>query len=190
MWEGAAWQPLGAGFNDSVYSLTTWDPDGSGPLNDHLVAGGFFASAGAAVIVNRIARWDGAAWQAMGAGLDGSVEALTTWDPDGPGPLPAALVAGGPFTTSGGAPVKRIAMWDGVAWQPLGSGCDDGTVFALTTFDPDGTGPAIAQLVAGGSFGASGGVAVNHIARWDGSTWSAFGSGTNSTVLESTAKRS
>ena len=35
--------------------------------------------------------------------------ALTTWDPDGNGPLPAQLVAGGAFTTAGGVTVNGIA---------------------------------------------------------------------------------
>src|SRR5262249_24972436 len=37
-----------------------------------------------------------------------------------------------------------------------------------------GTGPA---LYAGGLFTTAGGVAANHIAKWDGSRWSALGSG-------------
>src|SRR5258708_33671922 len=46
-------------------------------------------------------------------------------------------------------------------------------VAALTVFD-DGTGPA---LYAGGKFTAAGGVVVNNIAKWDGTQWSALGSG-------------
>jgi hypothetical protein len=42
-------------------------------------------------------------------GADGAVEALTTWDPDGAGPLPAMLVAGGYFTSIEGTPVYHIA---------------------------------------------------------------------------------
>jgi hypothetical protein len=34
------------------------------------------------------------------------------------------------------------------------------------------------DLVAGGSFTTAGGVAANRIARWNGASWSAFGSGT------------
>ena len=49
------------------------------------------------------------------------------------------------------------------------------TVRALTVFD-DGSGPA---LYAGGAFTTAGGVAANHIAKWNGSSWSALGSGMN-----------
>jgi hypothetical protein len=39
------------------------------------------------------------------------------------------------------------------------------------------------DLVAGGDFTTAGGVAANSIARWNGSSWSALGSGTDGTVL-------
>lgn len=46
---------------------------------------------------------------------------------------------------------------------------------AFTVFD-DGNGPA---LIAGGNFVHAGGVTVNFIARWDGTSWSSLGGGTN-----------
>jgi len=45
----------------------------------------------------------------------------------------------------------------------------DGSVQALTVFD--------GKLIAGGGFTIAGGVTVNFIAAWDGSSWSALGSG-------------
>jgi hypothetical protein len=47
------------------------------------------------------------------------------------------------------------------------------TVLALTVFD-DGTGAA---LYAGGGFTTAGGTPANHLAKWDGTQWSALGSG-------------
>ena len=43
----------------------------------------------------------------------------------------------------------------------------------------DGGGPA---LYAGGDFTTAGGVAANGIAKWDGSSWTALGSGMNADV--------
>ena len=43
----------------------------------------------------------------------------------------------------------------------------------------DGSGPA---LYAGGEFTSAGGVAANYIAKWNGSSWSALGSGMNGIV--------
>jgi len=53
----------------------------------------------------------------------------------------------------------------------------DGQVYAATTWDPDGSGPAGPQLVVGGFFRSAGGVAANGIARWDGTTWQPFATG-------------
>src|SRR5262245_53284145 len=60
------------------------------------------------------------------------------------------------------------------SWVPTfgAPGLDD-VVYALTAFD-DGNGPA---LYVGGSFRRAGPVGVSHIARWDGTSWSALGSG-------------
>ena len=88
-------------------------------------------------------------------GVNGDVKAATTWDPDGAGPLPPAVVIAGSFTYAGAAFAGGIAMWDGAAWQPLGAGFDL-TVGALTVFN--GT------LVAGGQFTFSGGTSVPHVA--------------------------
>ncbi len=41
---------------------------------------------------------------------------------------------------------------------------------------------ASGNLYAGGNFTTAGGVAANHIAKWNGTSWSALGSGMNSTV--------
>jgi hypothetical protein len=101
--------------------------------------------------------------------MDDLVQSLAVFD-DGGNP---ALFAGGEFTTAGGAAASRIAKWDGSSWSPLGSGMGGGAVHVLTTFD-DGSGPA---LYAGGEFVSAGGVGASKIARWDGSSWSAMGSG-------------
>ena len=48
-------------------------------------------------------------------GVDGPVAAMTPWDPDGPGPLPAVLAVGGTFAVAGSTPANRVAAWDPVA---------------------------------------------------------------------------
>src|SRR5262245_46710132 len=46
------------------------------------------------------------------AGTVGAVSASTMWDPDGPGPAPAALVVVGPFTVPGAPPIANLAVCD------------------------------------------------------------------------------
>ena len=50
-----------------------------------------------------------------------------------------------------------------------------GQVYALLPL-PNG------DLVVGGAFSTAGGVAVSNVARWDGASWSALGSGTDDDV--------
>ncbi|HTF90761.1 MAG TPA: hypothetical protein VK843_20240 [Planctomycetota bacterium] len=106
-------------------------------------------------------------------GLDGAPYVMTMWDRDGAGPQPAMLVAGGAFTTAGGVPASKIAMWNPTTatWSPLGSGMND-YVLSLAVM-PNG------DLIAGGGFSTAGGVPAKGIARWNGSAWSALGSGTD-----------
>ena len=113
------------------------------------------------------------AWSALGLGVDARVQALS----EGPG---GVLVAGGIFDNAGGAPAARIAAWDGAAWSPLGAGMPGqpfgAGVFALTRLG--------GNLIAGGNFNQAGSTAADHVAMWDGSTWSGLGniSSTNSAL--------
>ncbi len=106
-------------------------------------------------------------------GADSGILALAVFD-DGSGP---ALFAGGTFTSAGGAAASRIAKWNGTTWSALGGGVTGGfvaaSVQALAVFD-DSSGAA---LYAGGHFGFAGGMAADHIAKWDGTSWTTLGSG-------------
>jgi hypothetical protein len=188
-WDGTNWNDFGWGFDAPVHSLTTWSPDGTSLAQ--VIAGGAFIYAGAdstgPVQVNNIARWDGSEWRALGTGLSGDVRALISWDPDGPGPLPPRLVAGGDFPWP--ASIGNIGWWDGAAWHTFGWGLD-GPVRALAIWDPDGPGPLPALLVAGGDFvhagaDSTGQVTVNGVAAWNGTAWSALGSGPGSGTVTS-----
>ena len=91
----------------TVTALAVFD-DGSGPA---LHAGGGFTSAGD-VPANRVAKWDGTNWSALGAGIAASfagarVDAFAVVD-DGGSP---SLVAAGIFDLAGGAAVGNIAEW-------------------------------------------------------------------------------
>ncbi len=173
--DGSTWSPLGSGtVGGYVSSLCVFD-DGSGT---QLYAGGSFSSAGGFVSAN-IARWNGTSWSGFTTGLDGPVRSLAVHD-DGSG---SALYAGGDFTHAGALVCNRVARWDAAGWSALGSGMAGGvqgatTVRCFSSFD-DGTGTA---LYAGGVFTSAGGTSASRIARWDGSSWSAVGSGTDGEV--------
>lgn len=106
------------------------------------------------------------------ASLNGPVNALTVWDPDGPGERPAQIVAGGSFSAAGGRTISNIAIWNGSAWEPLGApGAEgvNGTVYALSVFQGD--------LYAGGEFSLAGNAPATALARWNGAQWSSVETG-------------
>lgn len=161
-WDGTEWSALGNGLpdtNDTVMSLAI-------DASDHLYVGGWFnterGSPG-----NNIVKWDGSVWSPLGAGTNGSVRAIAI-DASG------AVYAAGGFTTAGGQPANYIARWDGGSWSPLG----DGLGGVTDPKDPDALAfDGAGTLYVGGYFTTAGGEPASKVARWDGSTWSALGSG-------------
>ena len=162
-WNGASWDGLGSGLNPGTNGPVTAlavAPDGT------LYAGGSFSVAGG-VSANYIAKWDGSTWSPLGLGTNGMVWALAV-GPDG------NLYAGGEFTKAGGVDAKCIAIWNGSKWLALGSGMSDKSGYPYVhtlAVGADGT------LYAGGYFSQAGGINANRIAKWNGSSWSALGSG-------------
>ena len=146
----------GTGAIGSVRSLHVYD-DGHGAA--------LYASPGLASPAT-LARWAGDHWEPV-TGLTGGIALCMAEFDDGSGP---ALFAGGALVP----PPQSVGLvrWDGTTATFPGGGVN-GTVHALAVFD-DGSGPA---LYAGGLFTQAGGVTTNDIARWDGQTWSAVGTG-------------
>jgi trimeric autotransporter adhesin len=170
------WAPMGAGTNSAVIDLEVFD-DGSGPA---LYAVGAFTVAGG-VEANRIARWDGTEWSALGEGLNNSALTLAVGRDEAGND--SALYVGGSFTTAGGIEANRVARWDGESWSPLGEGVD---ALVRTLAVLDDTGDEGHALYVGGNFTTAGGIEADYVARWDSSTeaWSSLGSGVNSSVYD------
>jgi hypothetical protein len=169
-WNGTAWSIVGASTTWATVSALAVFDDGSGSA---LYAGGEFTNMGG-VPAASIARWNGSAWSAVGAGFGpGSVavRALTVFDEDfGAGPY---LVAGGRFSASAATPLASIARWNGSNWLPLASGLAGSAysgspteVYALATFD-DGLGSG-RDLYAAGNFLGAGGIPATFVAKWEG----------------------
>jgi hypothetical protein len=131
-----------------------------------LVAGGDFTTAGGSA-ANRVARWSGTSWSALGSGVNQSVRALEAL-PNGD------LIAGGAFTTAGGIPANRVARWDGIAWSGLGAGIAPGSSFgSVASLErlPSGA------IAVGGTFSTAGAIAAQNVAIWNGASWSTLGLG-------------
>jgi hypothetical protein len=161
-WNGTVWSAVGTGVNSGMNAC--------GVYNGALYVGGSFTTAGG-LASPRLARWNGA-WQVITGGANGDINAMVTFDP-GTG---QQLYIGGLFTMVNGVSANRVARFDGTTWNALGTGLGS-LCYGLAGYD-DGTGGGPA-LYATGAFTTAGGNAVNRIAKFDGTNWSALGSGLN-----------
>jgi len=169
-WNGAAWSSFGSGmWGSTPYFVSSLLPVGDGPTQS-LVAGGNFLEAGG-IPSPGVARWTGAAWQAMSTGATGgSVSALAELT-SGSGSI---IHAGGSFTAAGGLAVSNAARWQSETqtWQTITPGFRERISCLLTVRECDGD-----QLYAGGSFLGAGGQVARRVARWNGKAWSPLGGG-------------
>ena len=165
---------------DPTFSDANWMSMGGLPGTDgnvraavaddsgNLYIGGNFTIVGD-VSALRVAKWNGRTWSSLGAGIGGYdypyVAALAVSGTD--------VYAAGWFSSAGGSPANCVAKWNGSVWTPLGSGLSGGflppSVFALAVSGTD--------LYAGGNFAMAGGSPASRIAKWNGNSWSALGSG-------------
>ena len=159
------WSNLSTGANNNVWSLF-YASDGK------LYAGGEFTSIGG-VAADRIAYWDGTAWNAMGTGMAGVGKAVygLAEGPDG------SIYASGDGSDFGGiANTAGLGKWNGSVWSSItAAGSANAEVVSLK-FDSTG------KLLAGGNFTTINGVAAARIASWDGATWTALGAGIPSAI--------
>lgn len=148
---------------------------GQGPTL--FVTGGFSFAGGQPA--NNIAAWDGSAWKSLGLGISGTGTSLVVFD-DGQGPKLYVggfhQSAGGNFSDGTGKQLRHVSRWDGSAWTGLAGGVPNGEVHSLAVHD-DGSGPA---LFVSGDFTSVGGKSASRVAKWNGTSWSALGSGLNS----------
>ena len=190
-WDGVNNEGLGLGANAAVRALMSYMTSGPSASNV-IVAGGDFSvvygdgqNPAIPISAARVAQWTEpqlgfAGWSAMGAGFNGSVQALERFNGE--------TVAGGAFTASGGTTIQRLARWTGAppAWQAFGAVSMNGSVHALKTYFTNNFQDQ--HLVIGGAFtsAANSGVTANRIFQLtqtvlDGS-WVGLGEGFNGTV--------
>jgi hypothetical protein len=188
MWNGSIWSAVGSGIgylsaspsspSSGVFSLAVY--------NGNLYAGGLFDSAGG-VPAENIAMWNGSVWSSIGGGIPTGTRNY----PSSSGPvtwpyqvnslcaLNGNLYVGGLFDSAGNINAANIASWNGTSWAPLGVGLwvgDGGGslghiygVLSLYGYNN--------VLFAGGAFYKAGGVPASAIAQWNGTSWSAIGTG-------------
>ncbi|MCC6660238.1 MAG: hypothetical protein IT437_05060 [Phycisphaerales bacterium] len=161
-WDTDHWTEIGD-FDNLVTDYKVFD-DGSGP-SLHVI--GTFGTVNGRWLPH-MARWDGAAWQPVGGGVElASARAMCVYD-DGtePGLYVARMNRGGNLN------IHELGRWDGTQWSNVGAGFSSTgiiEIYSMAVFD-DGRGPA---LYVAGLFSDAGGVPARNLARWDGHAWSA-----------------
>jgi len=168
-WDGAQWHAVGGGL-DSASSAVPTGFSLHATAAGQLVVGGSFVGAGGVGAMS-IAAWDGSSWSGFGSGSFGAVRSLAEYGGE--------LIAGGDFASMGGVAASRIARWNGSSWAPLGAGLQHSSVLSqcLSLEVMQG------ELVAMGKFTQAGLASAYHIARWDGSSWSASGGATEGSSI-------
>ena len=167
VWAGGNWYAFGNvdGTNATVGAVAY---DGG----TRVYVGGQFYSVGGVSATN-IAYYDysDGLWHALGSGIAlGKVNSLAY--------VNGQLYVGGTFTNAGGITVNRVAQWSGTSWSALGTGVI-GTSTAATVNSIAVSG---GNVYVTGNFTNAGGVMTTNVAVWNGSTWSAMGSGAASST--------
>ncbi len=173
-WNGTSWLALGEGNENGIrgdFAVVNAIQASSG----RVYVGGVFSVAGD-IPANNVALWNGSQWSSLGTGVSngvrGSVFAMAI-DEDG-------VYVGGTFDQAGGERTQSLAFWDGESWAPVGP-----QLRGSESEPPYVTALCISEngLLVGGSFTVAGEVLANHLAQWNGETWSSFGTGLNGLVL-------
>ncbi len=172
-WDGGQWHAMGDNLTGSVYGLSAGSQ-------------GVFATTSLEYDVsdpepfNMGVKWDGGSgkWVRLGKGLD-CEDHYSYCDTYAIAAANGRLYFGGDFNTAGDQTALHVAAYNlnPGAWFPLYSGPYgqgvDGEVLSIVVKGSD--------VYIGGWFQRVGGIAANHIARWDSQTdtWHALGEGTN-----------
>jgi hypothetical protein len=190
-WNGSKWSVLPYGKSNGVYAdvtIITVNPNGTG--GSDIYVGGQVYNLGDDIYadnssVNCIAKWDGSTWSVLPCGKSNGVKGsayLIAVNPNGTGG--SDVYVGGEFTFIGdGTSANHIAKWDGSNWSVLPCGQSNGVndkIYAIAVCQ-NGTGGS--DIYVGGEFTTLGdGTSANHIAKWNGRTWSALPCGKSNGV--------
>jgi hypothetical protein len=161
MWDGSGWNDLDTGGASSITN--------SGVLvarNGNVYVGGSFTNFAGIADADHIAMWDGSGWNSLSTGLNDIVYKMAE-APNGD------IYICGEFTSADGADGDYLCYWDGSAFNRVGITELNGVVYNLA-FDNAG------NLIIVGNFTNAGGLSnADYIAKWNGSQWSALGTGLN-----------
>lgn len=162
---GAGVGALGAGVNALAVSGTD------------VYAGGNFSDAGGVSAADKVAKWDGAAWSALGNNGAANNGSITNGYINALAVSGADVYVGGFFTdvNNGGsvlAAADHAAKWNGANWSALGSNGANGAFnYSVSVILVNGS-----DVYVGGGFTDVAGLSTaDYLAKWDGANWNPLG---------------
>ena len=169
---GSTWSGLGDATRGAFFGLTG---DGSN----------IYASAGQSVDGTKdyrgIGWWNGSSWSGMGNPIGIFFEFPSANYVGTLGYANGIVYAAGSFREAGDlvrTAGLNFVMFKNGKWQDVGGaltyGAGGGFVYGMATIGTD--------LYTGGFFSNIGATPMRNVGRWDGSTWTALGNGTNGTI--------
>jgi PKD repeat protein len=171
-WDGSAWHSIGAPVISTVTGATVHTIAYDG-VTGKLYVGGNFSNAGGNANADFVAVWDGASWQPFCAPISANVSALQI--------VGRKLYIGGDFADGAGLPAA-----DKLVACDLDTGAPSATVDVVHQINGSVealTADAAGNLYAGGSFINLDAIpAADHVAKYNGATWSAMDSGVDDHV--------
>lgn len=170
-WNGSAWSALGSnGAGNGAVDYTVYALALSG---SDLYVGGVFQNVAGLPTADRVARWNGSAWSALGSnGAGNGALSQRVMDLEVRG---SDLYLAGEFQNAGGIlTADFVTKWNGSSYAPLGSngagnGALNSSAYGVTVLGTD--------VYVGGAFTNVLGIPeADILARWTGTTWTAVGS--------------
>lgn len=153
-----AWHRSLFGFDGTEPHVLTSSATGLGFVNALLAHGGvLYVGHTFGILIQSAAEFPDGAWTTLGAGVNGTVNAIVPYE-DG-------ILVGGAFTEAGGAPANSLAYWNGAEWSEFEGGVrrsngSRGVVEAIAVVGGD--------VHVGGSFALAGEVPSENYAIFHG----------------------
>lgn len=164
-WNGSQWSDVGPGLRNGPYPNDVMSLLSRGT---ELFVGGLFLHANDST-VGGLLQWNGERWRSLSDTL-GFVPIVTELADAPNGDLYVGGAFGRDYRSSDRPSFNNIARWDGTQWHRLGEGMRRpfgvSAPLGALVIAPDGV------VYAGGDLVDSAGrLAVNSVARWDGTEW-------------------
>lgn len=173
-WDGTNFVSIGSNFtggtNPSINTMVVY--------NNSLYVAGRFTTIGSSS-VNGIARWNGTNWEALTSGTvvyamsnqSRGIAAMCVYNNE----LYVTCDEQTGLKDNNTGFDNGIAKWNGTTWSSLGSGQSSAAIHAMTVYNNE------LYMVQAGGYGVIDGNQVygGQLVKWDGTTWSIFGSSTD-----------